>query len=89
MTYAGAILGAALVIAVKAVTYFYCLISSGFDLVQTDRSFAVSTSHFGTMVGAAKTGAICPGLLAGVWISWHAILKKVNPFYYLWKRTGK
>jgi len=86
-TYAGAIIGAALVIAVNAIVYIYSIISSGFDLTLTGNNFAALTAHFGSMSDAAKIGALCPGLLLGLWGAWQAMVKGVNPFYYTWKRT--
>ena len=88
-TYAGAILGAALFIAVDAITYVWCLLSSGFDFAVAKTNFAILTGHFGSMPDAAKAGAVCPGLLLGFWGGWHAIVKRVNPFVYIWKRTDK
>lgn len=84
--YAGAILGAALVIAIDSVAYSYFFVVTGFDPVEAGHIFAFSTRHFGTMSDAAKIGALCPGLLVALWVSWHAIVKGVNPFHYLWKR---
>ncbi len=85
--YAGAVLGAAIVIAVNGVTYTCCLLSAGFDFTLAKSNFAISTSHFGSMSDAAKIGALCPGLLVGFWGAWQAIVKRVNPFLYFWKRT--